>query len=200
MRSIYVYGANGHGLVVADMAKSNGFDDVIFIDDGDNSYPSFEDVKSNVKIPIALGIGNNYIRQKLYKKIKEHGFKVETLVHPSAVISPSCEIGEGTLVMPNVVVNAKSNIGLGVILNTSCIVEHECQINDFVHISPNAALAGNVDIGEYAHIGIGTNIIQGIEIGKNSIIGASSNVIRNIDENKKAYGNPCKEIEDIKLP
>jgi UDP-N-acetylbacillosamine N-acetyltransferase len=199
MSSIYVYGASGHGLVVADMAKANGFDNVMFIDDGNNPFPSFKDVKSNVKIPIALGIGNNYIRQKLYKKIKEHGFKVETIVHPSAVVSPSSEIGEGTLVMPNVVINAKSNIGIGVILNTGCIIEHECLVNDFAHISPNAALAGNVTIGAYSHIGIGTSIIQGIEIGMNSIIGASSNVVRNISGNRKAYGNPCKEIEDIKL-
>jgi UDP-N-acetylbacillosamine N-acetyltransferase len=200
MSSIYVYGASGHGLVVADMAMANGFVDVNFIDDGDNSFPSFEDIKSNDKIPIALGIGNNYIRQKLYKKIKEHGFKVVTLIHNSAIISPTCQIGEGTVVMPNVVINAKSNIGIGVILNSGCIIEHECQVNDFAHISPNAALAGNVTIGAFSHIGIGTNIIQGIEIGMNSIIGASSNVVRNISRNRKAYGNPCKEIEKIKLP
>lgn len=44
-KSIYIYGASGHGLVVADIARTCGYDDVIFIDDGDNDYPSFEGSK-----------------------------------------------------------------------------------------------------------------------------------------------------------
>ena len=36
MKSIYIYGASGHGLVVADIAKACGYKDIIFIDDGDN--------------------------------------------------------------------------------------------------------------------------------------------------------------------
>jgi len=37
---IYIYGASGHGLVVADIAKSAGYGDIIFIDDGDNEHPT----------------------------------------------------------------------------------------------------------------------------------------------------------------
>lgn len=44
-KSIYIYGASGHGLVIADIARACGYDDVIFIDDGDNDYPSFEGSK-----------------------------------------------------------------------------------------------------------------------------------------------------------
>ena len=35
-KSIYIYGASGHGLVVADIARNNGYDNIIFIDDGNN--------------------------------------------------------------------------------------------------------------------------------------------------------------------
>lgn len=197
-KSIYIYGASGHGLVVADIARACGYEEIIFIDDGENNYPRFEDIKINNHIPIALGIGNNTIRAKLFEKVKNSGFKVATLIHSSSIISPSVEIGDGTVVMPNVVINTKATIGNAVILNTSCIIEHECTIEDFVHISPNTALAGNVKIGQFTHIGIGTSIIQGKTIGLNCIIGAGSVVVKNINNFKKAYGNPCKEIEDIK--
>ena len=41
-KSIYIYGASGHGLVVADIARAYGYDDVIFVDDGDNEYLKFK--------------------------------------------------------------------------------------------------------------------------------------------------------------
>ena len=197
-KSIYIYGASGHGLVVADIAKSWGYEDIVFLDD-DNSkgFLTFDDIKENRDYHIAFGIGNNQIREKLYKKVKENGFSTPTLIHPISIISSSARIEEGTVVMPNVVVNAKAYIGKCVILNSSCVVEHESIIGDFVHISPKVAIAGDVKIGNFTHIGIGSSVIQCLEIGKNSIIGAGSVVVKNIADFKKAYGNPCKEKGNI---
>ena len=197
-KSIYIYGASGHGLVVADVAKSCGYENIVFLDDDKSKgFLSFEDIKENRDYHIAFGIGNNQIRAKLYKKVRENGFAIPTLIHPSSIISSSARIEEGTVVMPNVVVNAKAYIGKCVILNSSCVVEHESIIGDFVHISPKVAIAGNVRIGDFTHIGIGSSVIQCLEIGKNSIIGAGSVVVKNIPDFKKAYGNPCKEIGNI---
>ena len=44
----------------------------------------------------------------------------------------------------------------------------------------------------------GTTIIQGVHVGKNCFIGAGSVIIRDIPDNYKAYGVPCKIIEEIK--
>ena len=197
-KSIYIYGASGHGLVVADIARACGYDDVVFVDDDKSKgFLTFDDIKENRDYHIAFGIGNNQIREKLYKKVRENGFAIPTLIHPSSIISSSAIIEEGTVVMPNVVVNAKAYIGKCVILNSSCVVEHESIIGDFVHISPKVSIAGDVKIGDFTHIGIGSSIIQCLEIGKNSIIGAGSVVVKNIADFKKAYGNPCKEKGNI---
>ena len=197
-KSIYIYGASGHGLVVADVAKSCGYENIVFLDDDTSKgFLTFDDIKENRDYHIAFGIGNNQIREKLYKKVKENGFSTPTLIHPSSIISSSARIEEGTVVMPNVVVNAKGFIGKGVILNSSCVIEHESVIGDFVHISPKVAIAGDVRIGDFTHIGIGSSVIQCLEIGKNSIIGSGSVVVKNIRDFKKAYGNPCKEKGNI---
>ena len=197
-KRIYIYGASGHGLVVADVAKSCGYENIVFLDDDKSKgFLAFDNIKENRDYHIAFGIGNNQIREKLYKKVKENGFSTPALIHPSSIISSSARIEEGTVVMPNVVVNAKAYIGKCVILNSSCVVEHESIIGDFVHISPKVAIAGDVKIGNFTHIGIGSSVIQCLEIGKNSIIGAGSVVVKNIADFKKAYGNPCKEKGNI---
>lgn len=197
MDKIYVYGCSGHGLVVSQIAQRLGYKEIIFIDDGDNVYHSFDEIKGNNIIPICLGVGDNNIRGKLFKKVLEYGFNIKTLIDPSAIISKSAHIEQGTIIMPNVVVNAKARIGQGVILNTSSIIEHECIIGDFVHISPGVSMAGAVKVGDYTHIGIGSSIIQDINIGKKTIIGAGSVVVGDIRDYKKAFGSPCREIEDM---
>jgi UDP-N-acetylbacillosamine N-acetyltransferase len=194
MSSIYIYGASGHGFVVADIAQSCGYEDIILIDDGENEYPSFQEIRDNTHIPIALGVGDNHIRAKLFDDVMQSGFTLKTLIHPSAIISPHSDIGIATVVMPNVVINTGSKIGRGVILNTSCIIEHDNNIEDFTHISPNVALAGDVNIGSFTHMGISSSVIQGLKIGKNSIIGAGSVVLNDIADNKKVVGTPTREI------
>ena len=197
MKSIYIYGASGHGLVIADIAQSCGYEEIVYIDDGANPYPSFEEIKNNTEIPIALGVGSNGARKKLFEKIEEAGFAIATLIHPSAVISDNVTIGKGSVVMPGVVINTHSTVGKGAIINTASVIEHENTIGDFAHISPGVALAGNVTIGKQTHIGIGSSIIQGVTIGSGCMIGAGSVVIRSIESNRLCYGNPCKVIKEL---
>ena len=188
---IYIYGASGHGKVIADVARSAGFNEIIFLDDGGELKFS----PDLPKCPVIIAIGDNKIRANLQKKVESAGFEVISLVHKTAVISPSAKIGKGTVIMPNALVNADAIIGDGVILNSACVIEHDCKIGKFAHISPNSALAGGVEVGEFTHIGIGSSIIQKIKIGKNSIIGAGSVVINEIDENCVAVGVPAKIIK-----
>lgn len=194
---IYIYGASGHGLVVADIAKVCGYSDIILIDDGYNPYPSFNDIREDIATPIALGVGDNRVRERLFNRVVKVGFRVISLVHNSAIIGSGVEIGDGAVIMPNVVVNARAKIGRGVILNSGSIIEHESIIDDFAHISPNVALAGNVKVGKITQIGIGSCIIQGVSIGDFCMVGAGSVVVDNIPNSTLSYGNPCRVIRRI---
>ena len=190
---IYIYGASGHGKVVADVAKSTGYKEIIFLDDNGE----FKFSPDLPKFPVIIAIGDNKIRANLQKKVLNAGFEIATLIHETAVVSQSAKIDKGTVIMPNVVVNSDAVIGDGVILNSACVIEHDCKIGKFAHISPNSALAGGAEVGEFTHIGIGSSVIQKIKIGANSIIGAGSVVIKDIDENCLAVGVPAKVIKRI---
>ncbi|MBR8461709.1 acetyltransferase [Campylobacter sp. faydin G-140] len=187
-KRIYIYGASGHGLVVADIARACGYDEIVFLDDA-------KKIKFKPNLPkadIIIAVGANTTREILAKKVVASGFNLVSLMHPSAVISQSAVIERGVVVMPNAVINAKALIKQGAIINSAAIIEHECLIGEFAHISPNATLAGAVKVGDFTHIGIGACIIQNISIGNSCVIGAGSVVVRDIPNNSKAYGVPAR--------
>ena len=193
-----IYGAGGHGKVVADIALKCGYDEIIFIDDFKDGFISFEKFLNNYKdIPVALGIGDNFLRKKIYYKLKNHKLRIKTIIHPNSIISDNVEIKEGCVIMPGSVINVDTKIEKGVIINSGSIIEHDCKIEDFVHIAPNSSLAGNVKIGELAFIGIGSVVIQNINIGKSSIVGAGSVVLEDVLEKSVVAGVPAKYLKRI---
>jgi len=196
---IFIYGSGGHGRVVADIIKAqkDKFKLMGFIDDNpkakDITFKEFLEFYQNHSV--ALGIGDNTQREKIYQKLKKHKINIATLIHPSAIISKSAKIAKGVVIMPNAVVNSKAKIAKGAIINTSAVIEHDCIVKAFAHISPLGALAGAVKISKKAHIGIGTSIIADIHIGANSIVGAGSVVIRDIPKNSTAVGVPTRIVK-----
>lgn len=189
---MYLYGARGHAKVIIDILNARGIKvDALFDDD-----LSIEELLSipvkhqwNGESPVVVSVGNNLSRKQIAEKLDcEFG----TLIHPSAVLSPHAEVGEGTVVMQGAIIQSDVRMGKHCILNTGATIDHECVIGDYVHISPQATLCGNVQVGEGAWIGAAAVVIPGVKIGKWCTIGAGSVVVSDIPDGAMAYGNPCR--------
>ena len=141
------------------------------------------------------GLGNLQIRNKIYRNLKNIGYKVPVLIHENSIVSEYATIDEGTCIMPGCVINSGVRIGKNSIVNSGAIVEHDCIIGENVHLSPGSVLGGNVNINNNTHIGLGAKIIQGIKIGKNVTIGAGTVVIDDIEDNAVVVGVPGKIIK-----
>jgi len=200
MTELYIIGAGGHGAVVADIALACGYTIVGFIDDNfccqGTTVLYWSVLGGRGVIPagsfVAIAIGNNAMRTRVFHELQHTGYQLPMLIHPSATVSSFAAIGPGTVVMPQVVVNARSRIGDGCILNTACSVDHDCSIGDFVHLAPGARLAGDISVGSGTLIGIGSCLHPGITIGQEAVIGAGSVVLRDIADRCTAYGNPAR--------
>ena len=205
MKSLAILGASGHGKVVAETAELLGWSSICFFDD---AYPkkhkhSKWQVLGNISDLINdhkkydgvhVAIGDNKTRQEKILSLKENGISNISIIHPTAVISPSSVIGTGTAVFANVVVNAEVKIGEGAILNTSCSIDHDSVIGDYSHISPHVGVAGHIVLGQRSWLGIGSTVIQCITIGADTVIGAGSVVLQDIPAETIAVGVPCKVI------
>jgi len=191
-----IYGASGHGKVIADILKKNEVSEIVFWDDDINAkvngYKVDKPLSINKEGKVIIAVGNNLVRKKI---VDTNNFSCATAIHPNAIIAENVSIQEGTVVMAGAIVNPSSNIGKHCILNTSCSIDHDCQIEDFVHVSPNATLTGDVQVGEGAHIGAGAVVIQGIRIGKWATIGVGAVVIRDVPDYAVVVGNPAKIIK-----
>ena len=179
--------------MVADIARSVGYQNISFLDDAHGR-------KFDEHLPkgdIIVAVGDNAVRERLGRKVTAARFRLVSLVHPSAVISPDVILGNGVVVMPLAVINAGACVNEGAIINTAAVVEHDCIIGAYAHICPRVALAGNVTVGERVQVGIGSCVIQGLSIGANSIVGAGSVVVKNIAADVVAFGNPAQECRKL---
>ena len=193
MRDVVILGASGHAHVIADIIKAEGNRVVAFLDDDLNQSDCagpISDYSKYQNCEFVIGIGDADIREKFSRL----NLKWHTAIHPSAIISDSASIGEGTVVMPNVVINARSVVGKHCIINTGAIVEHDNNIGDYSHISVGAILGGTVAISNKVWVGIGAVIKNNITVCDSAYIGASSNVVKNIEKSGVYYGNPAQNV------
>ena len=208
MGDLVLWGASGHGKVVLDVARAmGGFKTISFIDDacGGSALefcgcPVFgasrhlQLLKDRGCSRYLVSIGNNEIRAACFQKALEHGLLPVNLVHPSAVISESARLEDGTVVMARVVINAGAQIGKNCILNTAAVVEHDCQVGDHVHLSPGVLLAGGVTVHSFAHVGIGAIALPGAEIGEGAIVGAGAVVLHSVRPGATVAGIPARDL------
>lgn len=196
-RPIVILGAGGHAKVLAEALSLSGKDilgcltpdkkqgEVCFgieVLGSDSILPKF----SNKEVLIVNGVGalpNIRLRQQLDDKVRDLGFELASVIHPTAIISSAAKLSNGVQIMAGAIVQSGSLIGANSIINTGSIIDHDCIIGENCHISPGVVLCGGVVIEPFVSIGAGSSVLQNISIGRNSVIASGSVVYKNIDKN-----------------
>lgn len=200
MRTLAIIGASGHGKVVADIAKKNGYSEIVFLDDDDDirlcgnySVIGNSSQAGWIDADITVGIGNADIRKRMQESFPEE--KLVTLIHPDAVIAEDVTIGIGTVVMAGAVINPGVRIGKGCIINTCSSVDHDCVVGDYVHIAVGSHLCGSVSVGSGTWIGAGATVSNNISICPNCMIGTGAVIVKNIDSTGTYVGVPARKVK-----
>lgn len=193
MKKLAIYGAGGHGRVVADTASLLGWQEIVFFDE---SWPlhqknsiwsvigNYENLIANLTEydGVIVAFGNCSVRLEKTRELINLNAPVVSLVHPMSFVSPNSILGLGSVVFAGAVINIAATVGEASIINTGATVDHDCIIGPGVHVCPGANLSGGVEVGETSWVGVGSCVRHSIKIGSNVMVGAGAVIVKDVPD------------------
>lgn len=177
---LLLVGAGGFGRIAAELAAEKY--DCAFVDDGCEvgtricgisvvgQLSDLKRLRESYELLVVV-IGNNHLREKVYQKAKELGYRFPNLVSKSAYISPFARLGQGCVVLNHAVIQNGANIGDGVLLNAGVEIHCDSVVDHYVLIYANSVIRTNARIGSRACIGSNSTVGNGIVVPDDADIG-----------------------------
>jgi sugar O-acyltransferase (sialic acid O-acetyltransferase NeuD family) len=211
---VVVWGAGGHGKVIVDALLASKSCTLVGILDDDETKAGTNVLGVSVSYSpgslktfrqildfdrVAVGIGDNYVRDKKFQQVKSCGLKPMSVIHPSAHISRFVELGVGITILAGAVINPGTVIEDNVCVNTAASVDHDNYLETSCHIFPHATLTGGVRVGKFAYVGSGAVITPNLVVNNYSQVGAGAVVLQDVAEGVVVAGVPATEIAKQKI-
>ena len=182
MKRVIVYGSRDFGAIVQNIIVDCGYIFSGFIDDlyeGEYVLGSYEQVLTTHppdQYEIAIAIGYNHLaaRKQIYKKLKDNGYKITSLIHPSSIISNSAIVNEGTIIMTGAIIDMRVTIGEICVIWPGVVVNHDCCIGSNAFLCPNSTICGFSKIEESSFIGAGSVVVDHSIVPGESFVKAGS--------------------------
>ena len=213
MNNLLIYGCGGLGLEILSYVKAvhagssadqpivSGFidDDVASarLDDAravwQNDYQVHEGIdNAPAGSGVVIAIGDPSVRANIYAKSVSAGLIPLTIVHPTAIISPSASIEQGCVIGPFSFIGPFAKVGSNCIVNNYASVGHDAIVGDSSVLSPYSTLNGSAMCGERSFLGTASVILVGKVLGASSKLSAGSVLTSDTDDGALAVGNPAK--------
>ena len=119
---------------------------------------------------LAVSIGNNDVRGRIYTEAKTLGYRFPNVVCGSAYISPFASVGEGCVILNNAVVQNGAKVGNGVILNPGVEVHHDSQVGNNVCIYTNSVVRTYARVGDFVKIGSNVTITNEATVNEHEAV------------------------------
>ena len=208
VKDLIIVGASGFGREVLQWVKHcniknktwniKGFidDNIQALDGYECDYAIIDSIKNyspNENDYFAIAIALPKVKKIVVEILQSKKAKFASIIHPTAIISEFCQIGEGIIVTPNAKISPNVIVGNFVTLLGSGF-GHDAVIEDFCTITGNCSINGFVTLGEGAFIGSNSCIAPGKKVGAWSLVAMGSMVIMNVKPNTKVMGNPARKI------
>jgi sugar O-acyltransferase (sialic acid O-acetyltransferase NeuD family) len=207
VQPLVVLGARNFAPEIADLVRDVGsYDITAFVENYDRDRCGGEidgveivwvdDIAPLAATHLAVCAFGSTKRRAFVEAAEGMGFRFATIVHPSARVSATSSVGDGTVVSVGAIVASHARIGRHVLVNRGAIIGHHTEIGDVTSIMPGANIAGSCTIGAGAYIGIGSVILDHRTVGDGAVVGAGSVVTKDVAAHTQVVGNPARVVKE----
>ena len=138
----------------------------------------------------------NQSRARLYRELKEKGYRLASYVSSSAFVWRNVTLGENTFIFENNTIQPFVEVGDNVIVWSGNHVGHSSKIEDHVFISSHVVISGFCSIGSGSFLGVNSTFNDGTSIARNCILASGGLVNRDLKiENSIYKGVPARLVE-----
>lgn len=130
-------------------------------------------------------------------RVAELGLAFATVVHPTAYVSPSTTLGEGTYVGAHAAISAHTKVGRHVLVLQGSLVGHHTEIGDFASLMMGANVAGSCRIGEATYVATGAVVIDHVSVGAHSVVAAGAVVVEDLPDRVQVAGVPARIVKEV---
>lgn len=143
-----------------------------------------EKLEGRPHVSAVLAIQDGNIRKRI---VEEHKiFQAwETLIHPTAVIAQTAEIGKGSLVFPHVTVSVDSSLGKFGLYYLNATISNDCVFGDYVSVMTGTTVSEHVKIGEESCLSAGSCIYPHKTLGRRVKAAAGAVVSKDCGDDAK---------------
>ena len=125
--------------------------------------------------------------------------QLNTIIHPTAYVSPFAQIGNGVYIGANSVIGPLVIIRDNVFINRAVTVGHDTEIGEYSRLMPGVNVAGHIVIGKRTTVGMGVSVIEKTVIGDDVVIGAGAVVINDFPDSVLVVGVPAMVKKSLTL-
>jgi sugar O-acyltransferase (sialic acid O-acetyltransferase NeuD family) len=200
-----IYGSSGLGREIYEIASrrnsiSPKWSRIDFVDDfrGEGEYFGTTVINFSTLVKLKdeyeclIAVGEPSVREILYSKLLNSGVKLTSLIDPSAIVSPSSKVQNGTIILECATIHSGVTIGTNTLIQPFCLIGHDIQIGNHTVLSAYCVPGGGAIIGNRVFVGLHCAIKEGLVIGDDAIVAMGSVVFRDIPPASTVVGNPAR--------
>lgn len=140
-------------------------------------------------------IGSPNVKEKLVRKILQRGGEFINVIHRTAIVHPTVQMGRGNILCPLVHILDHAKVGSFVTFNGRSGMGHDAQVGDYSSLMSGIDITGYVRVGKRTFWGSGSRAVPHSRIDDDAVIGVASVVFKHVKSGMKVFGVPAMLIE-----
>lgn len=211
-KNLYIIGAGGFGREVLAVAKEieihqaewivKGFlNSAAYMDALDgldtSGYVICESLEGHIVTEdnvYVFAIADVKAKERMCEEMLQKGARFINLIHPTAIVSNTADVGIGLIMFPFSSISVNTNIGDFVTINSHSDISHDVNVGDYCTIGPRCSVLGHSTLKKSVALGGGVNVHPHVEIGEYATVGIGSVVISKVKSSTTVFGNPAMRI------